>query len=265
MTATQNSYKKSSFGPAFLFLSKPRRMALADYYEFCRLMDDIADEPSENPAAQLDFWQQEVSRVYAQNPQTDLGMRLGKDVQLFHIPQDRFLLLIEGMRADLQGKTYPSFEALNWYLHRVAVIVGQATLDILGLQGPQADKLAWALGSAVQLTNILRDVAEDARLNRVYLPCGLSPREILLEKNRPSLEPILHQSAQKARQAYQEAFGLMKQFPRLKMLPCRIMGYVYLKNLAKIEESGFCVTRPVKLGRREKLQMVCYALFKTFF
>lgn len=265
MTATQNSYKKSSFGPAFLFLSKPRRKALADYYEFCRLMDDIADEPSENPLSQLDFWQQEITRLYNNQPQTDLGKRLQAHINQFHIPQDRFLLLIEGMRADLQGKKYASFEDLNWYLHRVAVVVGQATLDILGVQSPKADQLAWALGSAVQLTNIIRDVSDDARLQRVYLPCDIAAKEILLEKNAPILKTLLYQTAQKAHAKYKQAFALMNEFPRLKMLPCRIMGYVYLKNLAKIEVGGFCVTRPVKLTKREKLQAVSYGLFKTFF
>ena len=265
MTTTQNSYQKSSFGPAFFFLSKERRAALADYYEFCRLMDDIADEPQENPAQELTFWQAEVERFYNGQAQTDLGKRLANDIKQFAITKDRFLLLIDGMRDDLNAKRYPSFEALDDYLHKVAVIVGQATLDILDVRGEKADQLAWALGRAVQLTNIVRDVAEDAHLGRVYLPCKISPQEILEEKNKNIISPLLAQATHNSRQYYAQAFALMKQFPRLKMLPCRIMGYVYLKNLAKIEKEGFCVKEPLKLTKSEKLQMVFYGIFKTFF
>ena len=265
MTTTQNSYQKSSFGPAFFFLSKERRAALADYYEFCRLMDDIDDEPRTNPIEELNFWQGEVELFYNGNAQTDLGKRLAQDVKNFSIPKDRFLLLIEGMRDDLNNKRYPTFEALDEYLHKVAVIVGQATLDILGVRGEKADQLAWALGRAVQLTNIVRDVEEDARLERVYLPCQLTPQQVLDKQFSTVLSPLLAQTAQKSRQYYTQSFALMEQLPRFKMLPCRIMGYVYLKNLAKIEKEGFCVRKPLKLTKPEKLQMVFYGIFKTFF
>lgn len=265
MTNTQDAYKKSSFGPAFFFLSKERRGALADYYAFCRLMDDIADEPRENPAAELNDWQAEVERIYQGQAQTTLGKALQKDVKDFSISKDRFLLLIEGMRDDLNNKRYPSFEALNEYLHRVAVIVGQATLDILDVRGEKADQLSWALGRAVQLTNIMRDVAEDARRGRVYLPCNFTPQTILKEENKPALQQLLRQTAHQAHNYYAEAFALMKQLPRLKMLPCRVMGYVYLKNLAKIEKEGFCTEKPLKLTKPEKLKMVLYGIFKTFF
>ena len=264
MTPKQNSYKKSSFGPAFFFLSAKRRRALADYYEFCRLMDDIVDEPCKNPAEELNNWTAEIERVYQQTPQTELGKRLQQNVLCFSVPKDRFLLLIAGMRDDLEGKKYSSYEQLNTYLHRVAVVVGQATLDILGVQGEQADQLAWALGSAVQLTNIVRDVKEDARLGRVYLPCTLSPKEVLNDTKKKELCALLHQAAQKAYENYTQAFILMTKMPRLKMLPCRIMGYVYLKNLAKIEKEGFCSQRPIKLTKFEKLMMVFYAISKTF-
>ena len=107
MKADANAYKKSSFGPAFLFLNKKQRQALAVYYAFCRLMDDIADEPDvPDPQAQLFFWREEIARVYAGNPQTPLGRALTRVVKDFDIPSDRFLLLIKGMEADLQGRRY---------------------------------------------------------------------------------------------------------------------------------------------------------------
>ena len=265
MTNVQNSYKKSSFGPAFLFLSSRRRAALADYYEFCRLMDDIADEPREHPVQELTDWEEEVQRIFSNTAQTQLGKRLQQDVQSFHIEKDRFLLLIAGMKDDLNGKQYPTFDSLKEYLHRVAVVVGQGTLDILGIKGPQADALAWALGSAVQLTNIVRDVLQDARVGRVYLPGNWTAQQVLQNAFRAQITPLLQQMAQRAHQYYEDAFSLMKQFPSFKMLPCRIMGYVYLKNLAKIEKSGFYSEDSIRLSKPEKLQMVFYGIFKTFF
>jgi len=272
MTANNRSYKKSSFGPAFLFLPKRRREALAAYYEFCRLMDDIADEPDvPEPEKELDFWTEEIARVYAGRPETDLGRRLMPYVREFGLTQDRFTLLIEGMRADVRGRTYATAEELEWYLYRVAVIVGLATLDILDVKGPQAEALAKDLGGAVQLTNIVRDVPADAALGRVYLPEDLLARheltrqDVLAGRGSDALAVLLAQTASWAEDFYARAFEKMKHLPRFKMLPCRAMGYVYFSNLAKIKKTGFRFTRPVKLTKCEKLRGVIHALFKTVF
>ena len=261
----QNAYKKSSFGPAFFFLKKRQKQALCDYYAFCRLMDDIADEPCENPLRELADWKEEVGRIYQGKAQTNLGKFLTQDVAVFDIPPDRFLLLIEGMQADVEGKKYNTYEDLDWYLYRVAVVVGQATLDILGVKGKAADELALALGTAVQLTNIVRDVYDDAAMGRVYLPVVLSAKEIAAGKKKKVLCDALAKTAALARTYYRQAFVQMKQFPRLKMLPCRIMGYVYAQNLAKIERRKFKFTQTIKLSKTEKLKQVFYALYKTFF
>ena len=270
--AENASYKKSSFGPAFFFVSVHRRWALAAYYEFCRLMDDIADEPRFTaPLRELDFWQAEVKRIFDNSAQTDLGKRLSEVVKEFGLPPERFLLLIEGMRADLQGKTYDTLEALDWYLYRVAVVVGLATLDILDVKGPQANAMALALGSAVQLTNIIRDVTEDARLKRVYLPqkllgqFGVTRDDVLAGKQPEKTARVLAFLAEKAQKLYEQAFVLMRQWPRLKMLPCRMMACVYAKNLAKIKEGGFLSQQPLKLTKAEKMKGVLYAVFQTFF
>lgn len=272
MSADKNSYKKSSFGPAFFFLNRRRREALSNYYEFCRRMDDIADEPNmPEPAKELDFWQEEISRVYAHAPQTDLGKRLLADIKDFDIPQDRFTLLIEGMRDDLRGRTYGTFNELDGYIYRVAVIVGLATLDILGVKGAEADALSHELGGAVQLTNIIRDVPDDASLGRVYLPeellarHGLTRQDVLAGRGLEQLSCVLAEADAKAQRLYARAFERMKSFPRLTMLPCRTMGYVYFANLAKIRKTGFRFMCPVKLTKTEKLQGVCYAVFKTVF
>ena len=208
---------------------------------------------------------QEVQFIYLGAPKTTWGKDLVDDVHTFHLPQACFTLLLEGMQADLDQKKYLCWEDLQWYVYRVAVIVGNATLHILEITGPKAQALAQALGSAVQLTNIVRDVYEDAKRGRVYLPAAIRAQEIVENKRPQEVQQLCAQVAQKAHQAYDEAFALMDEFWPTQMLPCRVMGYVYQKNLAKIERAGFASTESVKLTKFEKIQMVLYALIKTFF
>lgn len=266
----QTAYKKSSFGPAFLFLDKKRREALAVYYAFCRLMDDIADEPEiKNKAEQLAYWEQEIKRVYEGIPETDLGKEIARVSQAFAIPADRFLLLIEGMQADVQAKTYATVAELEWYLWRVAGIVGQATLDILGIKGPKATKLARTLGFAVQLTNIVRDVWEDVHLGRVYIPLeilkqnGINFQDVLQAEKRQQVAPALAALAKLSQNYYVQAEQVMRTLPARKILPCRVMGFVYRKNLAKIEKTGFVFDKAIKLSKLEKIGCCIYAMGKT--
>ncbi|WP_428073377.1 phytoene/squalene synthase family protein [Candidatus Avelusimicrobium aviculae] len=270
MKADANAYKKSSFGPAFLFLNKKQRQALAVYYAFCRLMDDIADEPNvPDPQGQLLFWREEIARVYEGNPQTPLGQSLTGLVKDFDIPSDRFLLLIDGMEADLQGRRYATFKDLEWYLYRVAVVVGLATLDILGLKGEKAQTLSLALGAAVQTTNIVRDVREDALAGRVYLPAdmlaeeGLTFQDVLENTKQQQMAGVLAKMAGISRGLYSRAGDALAGCAWRVALPCRIMGWVYRANLAKIEKTGFIFQHKIKLTRMEKLTNIVYALFRN--
>ena len=272
MIAYKTAYKKSSFGPAFLFLTKEQRNALAVYYAFCRLMDDIADEPGiENRAEQLAFWRIEIERVYAGRAITELGKDIEKIVGKFNIPVDRFLWVIDGMQADVHERRYKVRVDLEWYLWRVAGIVGLATLDILGIKGLEADKLAQILGFGVQITNIIRDVHEDAKMGRVYLPDDLLKkfdltREDVLRGEYPDrLAKTLAFLAQLNKTDYERADKIIDSFPPRQILPCRIMSLVYRANLAKIEKKGFKFNRSIKLSKLEKLKYMIYALYKTFF
>lgn len=270
MQANTNAYKKSSFGPAFLFLTKKQRRGLAVYYAFCRLMDDIADEPNvPDPQGQLNFWKEEISRVYYGTPETELGKDLALLVKTFRLPQDRLLLLIEGMEADLQGRRYATFEELEWYLYRVAVVVGLATLDIMNVDEKKSVPLSLALGCAVQTTNIVRDVHEDARAGRVYLPeqllqqYGLTFQDVLSNSQPQQLAKALAKMAQLSQVLYRKAGQALSGLPRRPALVCRIMGWVYRANLAKIEKAGFVFQDKIKLTRAEKLKNIVYALFKN--
>lgn len=272
MKADKNSYKKSSFGPAFLFLCKRRRDALAVYYSFCRLMDDIADEPDvEDRLGELALWKEEINRAFEGCAQTPLGKDVARIAGQYAMARDRFLLLIEGMEADVCGRSYPNGEALQWYLWRVAGIVGLATLDILGVKGPHAEELARAEGFAVQLTNIVRDVHEDAARGRVYLPedllkkHGLTPEEVLQNAKPQALAGALAELAGTAKNFYRRTAEILRTLPARKTLACRAMGLVYRANLAKIEKTDFVFAKSVKLSRAEKALQCFYALYKTNF
>jgi len=121
-------YKKSSFGPAFLFLDKEQKNALAAVYAFCRTVDDIADEPSENPRGQLDFWRAEIEKVFSsETPGTETGKELQKYAVKFNLSKENFLLLIDGMEMDLNQKTYKNFEELKEYAAANGINIGNAT------------------------------------------------------------------------------------------------------------------------------------------
>lgn len=270
MTVSHAQYKKSSFGPAFLFLDKNRRAALAAYYAFCRLMDDIADEPGvSDRLGQLQFWRQEVERLFGGTPETDLGKDLQKTVLPYGVEKDRFLLLIDGMEADVRGQQYATQTELNKYIWQVAGIPGLATLDILGLKGSQAVELARTLGGAVQTTNIVRDIAEDASLGRVYLPQdllvrhGIVAQDFLSSFGSAAWAGALREMADYSLTLYKQAQAMLSPLPWRQSLPCRIMGRVYRANLAKIEKRGFVSANPIKLSRWEKLRYCVYALFSN--
>lgn len=273
MSEHPDSYKKSSFGSAFAFLDKRKKEALAFYYSFCRLMDDIADEDIyPDKLAELARWDAEIRSMYAGNAQTELGKELYPYVREFSITPDRFLLMIEGMRADVSAKRYETFEDLSWYLYRVAGVVGLACMDILGVKSRKADVIARDMGYAVQLTNIIRDVWEDAAMGRVYLPeedlkkFGLTRRDILDGSNKDKVPAVLAFEAARAKKYYASAFHEMKEGSLWrKLLPCRVMGYVYYGNLTKIARQKFIFDEKIKLTKREKIATIVYALFKRIF
>ena len=157
------------------------------------------------------------------------------------------------------------------YCKIVLGIVGLATLDILRFKGPRAEQLAQRLGFAVQTTNIVRDVYDDIKLNRVYLPedllekYDLDRQKVLKGVPCKRLAPVLKDLAEKSKEFYRLACQTMQGQPYKQMLPCRIMGFVYRANLAKIEKVDFCFSDAVKLTKFEKLLHCIYALFKTDF
>ncbi len=164
----------SSFYYSFLFLPAERRRAITALYAFCREVDDIADEVKDVGIARtkLAWWRTEVANLFAGHPQHPVTRALAPFVAPYGLDAARMNEIIDGMEMDLTHHRYPDFEALKLYCHRVAGVVGQLSASIFGYRNPATLEYAEALGTAFQLTNIIRDVGEDARRGRVYLPAG---------------------------------------------------------------------------------------------
>ncbi|MGB0127924.1 MAG: presqualene diphosphate synthase HpnD, partial [Rhodocyclaceae bacterium] len=162
----------SSFYYSFLFLPPPRRRAITALYAFCREVDDVVDECTEPALARtkLAWWRSEVDAVFSGTPQHPVGIALAPIVKEFNLPAEHFHEIIDGMEMDLTETRYPDFKALQLYCYRVASTVGLMAAEIFGYRNRRTLKYAHDLGIAFQLTNIIRDVGEDARRGRIYLP-----------------------------------------------------------------------------------------------
>jgi phytoene synthase len=267
----------SSFKFAFLFLGAEQRAALEQVYEFCRVVDDIVDERSPGPdgvrdaRAGLEFWRDEIARVYDDGrgePTTDLGRRLVPSARHFSLSKTAFLEIIAGCEMDLERDAYQTREELRQYCYRVASCVGLLCIGIFGDQSEDAREYAVHLGLALQYTNILRDVAEDAARGRVYLPAdllavhGVSHEDIRACRYDPRYVNAAQAFAALAQQEYEAAARYLARVDdRRKLVPAEIMGRTYRAILDVIAEQGYdmFVRRP-QLRRRDKLRLALLSL-----
>lgn len=269
----------SNFAFAFLFLGPEQREALKQVYEFCRVVDDIVDERPPGPdgvaeaRAALGEWSREVARIYRDAylendpPHSELGRALVQSRALFEYPREGFDEIIAGVAMDLDQDRYPDQEALRLYCYRVASCVGLLCIAIFGDQGPDARAYATHLGLALQYTNILRDVGEDAGRGRVYLPedllqrHGLTREDILNYRYDDRFVAMADEFAKRAEREYRLAWEQLGRVDRRAMLPAEIMGRTYHKVLQKIRDRNFNVyTRRASLRRRDKLSVAAVAI-----
>ena len=277
---TQRS--NSNFKFAFLFLGPEQRDGLQQIYEFCRVVDDIVDErvpgPEGDAAARkgLAEWSAEVARIYEDPyllddpPHTELGRGLVRTNAVFHYPRDAFDEIIAGVAMDLERSTYDDMEQLRLYCYRVASCVGFLCLAIFGDQSPAARRYAEHLGLALQYTNILRDVAEDAVRGRVYLPGDLLTRhhlsedDILEYRYDGRFVAAATDFAAAAEREYQTAWQILPEIKHRRLLPAEIMGRTYYEILQEIRLRNYNVfTRRASLRRRDKLKVAAAALARA--
>jgi phytoene synthase len=262
----------SSFYASFRFLPKDRRRALTALYAFCREVDDVVDECTDPNVARttLNWWRDEVSAIYGGAPQHPVGRALQPLVQQFNLPREHLLEIIDGMEMDLDQHTYPDFKSLQLYCYRVASVVGLLAAEIFGYTDRKTLKYAHDLGIAFQLTNIIRDVGEDARRGRIYLPLdelaqfGVHTRDLLDLKETPELHQLMEFQVARAQRFYAQALEQLPAADRKAQRTGLIMAAIYRATLDEVVASGCHVLRErVSLGAGYKLWLALSTWLKN--
>ncbi len=255
---------RSSFYYAFILLPPERRRALHAVYAFCRFIDDIADDEAiREPALLLRRWREELDRVYAGVPTRALSRALADSARRFTIPRDLFVEIIAGVEMDLSRKRYQTFEELRPYCYRVASALGLICIEIFGYRNPSAKVYAENLGLALQLTNIIRDVGEDAARGRIYLPLedlarfNVSEDEILGGVYSSNFVSLMDFEAKRAQELYAKAQSALAPEDRATLLTAEAMRLIYAALLERIMKSNYRVLdRRHSLSAPHKLYLV---------
>ena len=256
----------SSFYYAFLFLSKPRRAAITAFYAFCREVDDVVDNMVDPSVAtsKLAWWRSEVDAAFAGQPSHPVMQALLPLAADYHIESRHLRAVVDGCQMDLQQTRYLDYANLQQYCHLVAGVVGEVAANIFGQTQAQTTAYAHRLGLALQLTNIIRDVGEDALRSRIYLPVsdlqqfGVRAHEILKRQNGDDFQQrfraLMQFQALRAHQTYDEALALLPEVDRRAQKPGLMMASIYRTLLREIERDDFAVlTQRVSLTPLRKL------------
>lgn len=236
----------SSFYYSFLFLPKAKREAITALYAFCREVDDVADECTDINIARtkLAWWRNEIRQLYAGNPQHPVTQALLPAIQTYKMDEEHFLEIIDGMEMDLDQNRYADFKQLQLYCYRVASVVGLLSVQIFGYNNRNTLKYAHDLGMAFQLTNIIRDIGEDARRGRIYIPqdeikkAGLSETDILHGHLSLKMQALIDFQIERAERLYDKALTALPQEDKKSQRTGLIMAAIYRTLLREIKRGG---------------------------
>ena len=259
--------RDTNFYYSFLVLPSDKRRAIVAVWDFCRAVDDGVDEAADSNAAMAEIarWRGELAAAFeGGTPRTPQGRALAPLIPQFNLPRPAFESLIEGVEMDLMSRRYDTFADLYEYCIRVASAVGLICLEIFGYGDPRSRQYAVDLGVALQLTNILRDVPEDLRRGRVYIPQedlrrhGCSEEDLARESagggvRAPEVKALLRQQAERAREYYRKAADGLPRADAQRLLAAQIMGAIYRGILTRIERSDYDVfSRVVRIPRPQR-------------
>jgi phytoene synthase len=262
----------SSFYYSFRFLSPDKRRAITALYAFCREVDDVVDECSDENVARvtLNWWRAEVAAIYQGVPQHPVARALAPLAEQFKLRQEHLLEIIDGMEMDLAHHSYASFTELQPYCYRVASVVGLLAAEIFGYTERATLKYAHDLGLAFQLTNIIRDVGEDARRGRIYLPLdelarfGVLPDDIFAARETEGFHKLMQFQVERARRFYQQALAQLPAADKKSQRTGLIMAAIYLATLDEVVASGCHVLKErVSLTPVRKLWLAYKTWLKT--
>jgi phytoene synthase len=265
---------RSNFTYAFLFLPPDKREALYAIYAFCRVTDDLVDEdrapedPAPSVLERLAAWRAEFDTSLRGEGTHPVTQRLAEAIRAFRIPPRYFTELLDGVEMDLRQSRYATFAELEQYCHRVAGVVGLMCVEVFGYSRPATRQYADRLGTAFQLTNILRDLGADCARNRVYLPqedltrFGCPESDLFERRLSPAYRALMRFEVDRARCFYAAAAAALPAEDRRNMLPAEIMSAIYRRILERIESRGYDVfSRRVRLSRPHRLALAvsCWA------
>jgi 15-cis-phytoene synthase len=252
----------SSFYYSFLFLEPQRRRAITALYALCREVDDTVDNATDQSVARikLAWWRTEIATMYAGTPTHPVTQALQPFVATYDLKQEHLQAIVDGMEMDLDQSRYLDFIGLQRYCWHVAGVVGILSASIFGVSSPRTLEYAEKLGLAFQLTNIIRDVGEDARKGRIYLPVnelqqfGVTAADILNARHSDNFEALMRFQAERAHGYYEEAFAQLPQQDRRAQRPGLMMAAIYRTLLKEVEADHFHVlTQRISLTPLRKL------------
>jgi len=239
----------SSFYYSFLFLPPERRRAITALYAFCREVDDTVDEASDASLARikLAWWRTEVSTMYKGTPTHPVTQALKPHLEVYHLEEQHLQAIITGMEMDLDQSRYLDYPGLRKYCWHVAGVVGILSASIFGYTNPQTLQYAEKLGLAFQLTNIIRDVGDDARRGRIYLPVnelqqfGVTAADLMNSRHSEKFEALMRFQTERAQAMYDEALLLLPKEDRRTQRPGLMMAAIYRTLLDEIARDNFHV------------------------
>jgi len=256
--------RDTSFYYAFLVLPPRKRSAIIAVWDFCRAVDDAVDETEsvEEQQAGLSRWRRELAAIYAGSPATSQGINLRPYVLEFGLPREQFDALIDGVEMDLRQARYATLAALEEYCRRVASAVGLVCVEIFGYQDERTRGYAERLGIALQLTNIIRDVAGDLARGRVYLPTedlerfGVTEEALRRGVVTPEIRNLLRFECDRAHACYAEAAARLPAVDARSLVAAEIMGAIYLEILRRIERADYDVfSRRIRVPRPHRFRL----------
>ena len=274
----------ANFSVGFRFLPRRKRQAVYAAYAFCRWADDIADEPCEVAAGRsqvpgtdavlerLDAWQQELQRCYSGSATHPITIALADALRDFPIPKSAFLALIEGCRQDMVKTRYATFEELLQYCELVASSISDISLAIFGYRSDAAIGYGRKLSTALQLTNVTRDVGDDLARDRIYIPqedlrrFGVSERDLIERSDNDRVRSLIEFQIARAETFFREAEPLLRELSFDARFPTLLMGGIYATVLAKLRKDPLVVIRKrLSLSRMQKLLVVGTRMLRPHF
>jgi phytoene synthase len=273
-TADRLVSRQSNFYLSFMTLPHPKREAIETIYTFCRVTDDIVDDPADerDKRARLKVWTEELQRSLTGDSQYPVLNRMSRIVRRFNIPIDHLYDLLEGMEMDLNTTRYESFADLRGYCYRAASTVGLMCAEVFGYHQVRTKQYAVNLGIALQLTNILRDVKQDAKRGRIYLPLedlrryGLTEQDILDNVYDERFIELMRFECERAKEYFRRAKTALAEEDKPLFTAARIMGNIYYLLLRRIERANYNVyAKRIRLSAVVKLLVVMTLRLRSSF